>query len=70
MVVGEQMVAMPVKDIGPHIQVVAWQVRRGVLDGVELVPKHPLDAGWRRGDGCLQRHVDRGGLRHLHTPTL
>lgn len=47
--VGVRVVAVPVEDVGVHVQVVARDVARRVADAVELVPQDAL-LPRRRGD--------------------
>ena len=61
-VVGVRMVAVPVENIRPHIEVVSWNVARGISD---RVPHRKEDAllSWRCGD-------DAHSQWHLHRALL
>mmetsp|Transcript_10378 Transcript_10378/g.26611 ORF Transcript_10378/g.26611 Transcript_10378/m.26611 type:complete len:317 (+) Transcript_10378:1009-1959(+) len=61
--VGVRVVAVPVEDVGVHVQVVARDVARRVADAVELVPQDALLPRRRGDDVHFDGHRHLGGLR-------
>ena len=58
--VGVRVVSVPVQDVPLHVEVVSREVRGRILDGVELVPKHPPLSRRLRNDRRLKRHAHDG----------